>query len=349
MVLTYGKGRIFHTTMGHDIAALSCIGFITTLQRGTEWAATGEVSQKIPNSFPMADRSAHVRISSRCSLALLNEFCQPGENKMKMCDQLLGTWAELKCHSGLNCALCASRQSCRARARMRRPDTVKKVCAACHPAGNVLGKGMSREQWGGIVSNMISRGAKGTDAEFAQVVDYLSKNLPPTKRRMPATAANEEAAAGVCSPRPAQAINTLLMTKPPTAAKPRISRNASAAMVRKPGARNRGRHRPIVGCSEGSLRRYHRSVSEKGHPTQSGICERQFHESANRRSVALPASESRRYAAHRPVQQSAERPDRRSESRRGLFQRTRQMQHLPFAYRRSCRHREEVRSAGSAT
>ncbi len=56
MVLTYGKGRIFHTTMGHDIAALSCIGFITTLQRGTEWAATGKVSQKIPNSFPTADR-----------------------------------------------------------------------------------------------------------------------------------------------------------------------------------------------------------------------------------------------------------------------------------------------------
>src|SRR5690242_2115943 len=58
-------------------------------------------------------------------------------------------------------------------------DTVTKVCAACHPAEVVLGKGMTREQWGGIVSNMISRGAKGTDAEFAQVVDYLSKNLPP--------------------------------------------------------------------------------------------------------------------------------------------------------------------------
>jgi mono/diheme cytochrome c family protein len=58
-------------------------------------------------------------------------------------------------------------------------DTVKKVCAPCHPAELVLGKGMSREQWGGIVSNMISRGAKGTEAEFAQVVDYLAKNLPP--------------------------------------------------------------------------------------------------------------------------------------------------------------------------
>jgi type 1 glutamine amidotransferase len=52
MVLSYGKGRIFHTTTGHDIPALSCVGFITTFQRGTEWAATGKVTQKIPASFP---------------------------------------------------------------------------------------------------------------------------------------------------------------------------------------------------------------------------------------------------------------------------------------------------------
>lgn len=40
---------------------------------------------------------------------------------------------------------------------------------------------MTREQWGAIVSNMISRGAKGSDEEFAEVVDYLAKNLPPMK------------------------------------------------------------------------------------------------------------------------------------------------------------------------
>jgi len=52
MVVSYGKGRIFHTTMGHDLAALNCVGFITTYQRGTEWAATGKVTQKLPNDFP---------------------------------------------------------------------------------------------------------------------------------------------------------------------------------------------------------------------------------------------------------------------------------------------------------
>ncbi|MCW5978037.1 MAG: ThuA domain-containing protein [Bryobacteraceae bacterium] len=52
MVLSFGKGRIFHTIFGHDIASMSCVGFIATLQRGTEWAATGKVTQKIPVSFP---------------------------------------------------------------------------------------------------------------------------------------------------------------------------------------------------------------------------------------------------------------------------------------------------------
>lgn len=54
MVLNYGKGRIFHTTLGHDVAALSCVGFITTFQRGTEWVATGKVTQKVPATFPTA-------------------------------------------------------------------------------------------------------------------------------------------------------------------------------------------------------------------------------------------------------------------------------------------------------
>jgi type 1 glutamine amidotransferase len=55
MVLSFGKGRVFHTTLGHDVAALSCVGFITILQRGTEWAATGKVTQKVPATFPTAD------------------------------------------------------------------------------------------------------------------------------------------------------------------------------------------------------------------------------------------------------------------------------------------------------
>lgn len=54
MVIRYGKGRIFHTTLGHDVAAMSCVGFVTILQRGTEWAATGKVTQAVPANFPTA-------------------------------------------------------------------------------------------------------------------------------------------------------------------------------------------------------------------------------------------------------------------------------------------------------
>lgn len=55
----YGKGRVFHTTLGHvrgDLLAQRCVGFIATFQRGTEWAATGKVTQKIPVDFPKADQ-----------------------------------------------------------------------------------------------------------------------------------------------------------------------------------------------------------------------------------------------------------------------------------------------------
>ena len=59
--IDYGKGRVFHTVLGHagdteqNSPALQCAGFITTLQRGAEWAATGQVTQAVPDDFPAAD------------------------------------------------------------------------------------------------------------------------------------------------------------------------------------------------------------------------------------------------------------------------------------------------------
>ncbi len=52
MVIDYGKGRVFHTTLGHDTDALEGTGFIVTFQRGAEWAATGNVTQEVPDDFP---------------------------------------------------------------------------------------------------------------------------------------------------------------------------------------------------------------------------------------------------------------------------------------------------------
>jgi type 1 glutamine amidotransferase len=60
MTISFGQGRVFHTAIGHnngaDLTAQKCVGFITTLQRGTEWAATGKVTQKVPADFPTVDK-----------------------------------------------------------------------------------------------------------------------------------------------------------------------------------------------------------------------------------------------------------------------------------------------------
>ena len=57
--IQFGRGRVFHTALGHnngpDLTSQKCAGFIITLQRGVEWAATGKVTQKIPADFPGED------------------------------------------------------------------------------------------------------------------------------------------------------------------------------------------------------------------------------------------------------------------------------------------------------
>lgn len=52
MNLDYGQGRVFHLVMGHWTYSIQCVGFITLLQRGTEWAATSTVTQAVPSDFP---------------------------------------------------------------------------------------------------------------------------------------------------------------------------------------------------------------------------------------------------------------------------------------------------------
>jgi type 1 glutamine amidotransferase len=58
MAIAYGKGRVFHTTLGHDENSMKCWGFVTTLRRGAEWAATGKVTVPKPEKFPGEDKSS---------------------------------------------------------------------------------------------------------------------------------------------------------------------------------------------------------------------------------------------------------------------------------------------------
>jgi len=57
--IPYGKGRVVTDVMGHtgggDIVAVRCIGFLTTLERATEWAATGKVTLPVPANFPNSE------------------------------------------------------------------------------------------------------------------------------------------------------------------------------------------------------------------------------------------------------------------------------------------------------
>ena len=58
LTITYGQGRVFHTMLGHGVDAIRCVGFISTFQWGTEWAATGKVTQKVPADFPTAEKTS---------------------------------------------------------------------------------------------------------------------------------------------------------------------------------------------------------------------------------------------------------------------------------------------------
>ncbi len=63
MTVQYASGRIFHTTLGHADYSLECVGFQTTLVRGAEWAATGEVTLPVPEAFPTPTHSLAAPIS----------------------------------------------------------------------------------------------------------------------------------------------------------------------------------------------------------------------------------------------------------------------------------------------
>lgn len=76
--VSYGKGRIFVTMLGHafreELAwvvegvnhfenktkAIYCVGFQTLFARGAEWAATGRVTTAIPENFPAKNLSVSV-------------------------------------------------------------------------------------------------------------------------------------------------------------------------------------------------------------------------------------------------------------------------------------------------
>ena len=78
MTIGYGRGRVFSTLLGHAGQQLKSVAFIATFQRGAEWAATGNVTQKVPADFPGPDRpsirQAAARYGDRRSLGGLRRL-----------------------------------------------------------------------------------------------------------------------------------------------------------------------------------------------------------------------------------------------------------------------------------
>jgi competence protein ComEA len=56
-------------------------------------------------------------------------------------------------------------------------DETVKVCSPCHEPNRVAAFRLTRDGWEATVADMKWRGAKGTDEEFAAIVEYLATNF----------------------------------------------------------------------------------------------------------------------------------------------------------------------------
>lgn len=57
-------------------------------------------------------------------------------------------------------------------------DVTQRLCGStCHGVEILGSTGRTRAQWTAVINSMVSRGAKATDAQLVQIVDYLTANL----------------------------------------------------------------------------------------------------------------------------------------------------------------------------
>jgi competence protein ComEA len=56
--------------------------------------------------------------------------------------------------------------------------TTERLCGACHGFGNFVKRRETRDGWNDVIEDMIRRGAKGEEEEWAEVSDYLVAQFP---------------------------------------------------------------------------------------------------------------------------------------------------------------------------
>jgi mono/diheme cytochrome c family protein len=55
----------------------------------------------------------------------------------------------------------------------------ERICSQCHAVNVATKLKMDEDGWTGVVNDMVSRGAQGTDDEFDRVVKYLTAHFGP--------------------------------------------------------------------------------------------------------------------------------------------------------------------------
>ena len=56
-------------------------------------------------------------------------------------------------------------------------DVMVRVCGVCHEPRRAASVRLTRDGWQSLIQDMVKRGAKATDEEQAQILDYLTTNF----------------------------------------------------------------------------------------------------------------------------------------------------------------------------
>ena len=80
-------------------------------------------------------------------------------------------------------------------------ETTVRLCGGCHEAERSAAVRLTREGWQEVIAKMVALGAKGTDEELAEVLNYLSEHFkgeaPKPLNLNSATAVELESIAGL--------------------------------------------------------------------------------------------------------------------------------------------------------
>ena len=53
------------------------------------------------------------------------------------------------------------------------------LCSNCHEMSVVVALGRTRAEWGDMIATMVDRGAIVSEADFAEIQEYLTASFPP--------------------------------------------------------------------------------------------------------------------------------------------------------------------------